>query len=45
VRVTDIAIGLDCFARYTIDKKWYRAVVCDVKGGKVKVQFIDYGFV
>ena len=41
VKITVIAIGLDCVTKYTIDGKWYRPTVSDVKGGRVEVQFID----
>ena len=43
MKITDLAIGLDCVTKYTIDGKWYRPTVSDVKGGRVEVQFIDYG--
>ena len=37
------AVGMDCCAIYTEDEGWYRAVIEEVKGNKVKVRYIDYG--
>ena len=35
--------GMVCCAKFNVDGCWYRSVIENVSGGKVKVQFVDYG--
>ncbi|KAL8583501.1 hypothetical protein ACOMHN_056311 [Nucella lapillus] len=35
--------GMACCAKFCMDQCWYRAVVEQVKGAQVQVQFVDYG--
>jgi len=36
--------GMPCAAQYTIDNKWYRAMVVDLPGKRmVEVFYVDYG--
>ncbi|KAJ9579969.1 hypothetical protein L9F63_004352, partial [Diploptera punctata] len=37
-------IGMPCAAKYTVDKRWYRAKIIDLPGNKmVEVYYVDFG--
>ncbi|XP_012147140.2 protein tudor isoform X1 [Megachile rotundata] len=43
MKESEISRGAYCVAQYSVDLKWYRALIKSVEGKTATVQFVDYG--
>nr|XP_034196257.1 maternal protein tudor-like isoform X2 [Osmia lignaria]XP_034196258.1 maternal protein tudor-like isoform X2 [Osmia lignaria] len=43
LKESEILSGVYCIAQYSVDLKWYRALIKSVEGNSATVQFVDYG--
>ena len=43
LRLDNPQVGQICCSQFSVDASWYRAVICNIEGDHITVQFVDFG--